>query len=103
MAWEALAAKVETEGMSNLREVFAKQFPQRRSQELEPVLRTHLERHMAAPPVSLWSNEDYWFAHVIRDIPPSVAEKLLVQYLEKLRVRPLFVQAALYVSTDRTR
>jgi hypothetical protein len=72
-------------------------------EQLEPVLRTHLEKHIAALPVSLWSNEDYRLAHVIRDIPPAIAEKLLVEYWEKLRPRPLFLQAALYVSTGLTR
>ena len=79
------------------------QIPKIWSDELEPLLTTRIERHMASPPASLWSNEDYHLAHVIRDIPPAVAEKLLAKYWEKLQVRPLFVQAALYVSTDQTR
>jgi len=73
------------------------------SAQLEPVLKAHLEKYVSALPVKLWSNEDYWFAHTIRDIPAATAEKLLGEYWEKVRPRPLFVQAALYVSTDRTR
>lgn len=79
------------------------QTPKIWSEHLEAVLRTHIEKHIAALPLSPWSNEDYRLAHVVRDIPAAIAEKLLVEYWEKLRSRPLFVQAALYVSTDRTR
>jgi hypothetical protein len=79
------------------------QIPKIWSERWAPVFRAHLERHVAALPLSPWSNEDYWFAHVIRDIPTAIAEKFLAEYWKKLRSRPLFVQAALYVSTDRTR
>ncbi|MGB9067351.1 MAG: ATP-binding protein [Candidatus Acidiferrales bacterium] len=79
------------------------QIPKIWSEQLEAVLKAHLERHIAALPTSLWSNEDYSLAHVIRDIPAAGGENLLAEYWEKLRARPLFVQAALYVSTDRTR
>lgn len=79
------------------------QIPKIWSDELEPIVRTHLERHLAAPPASIWSNEDFRLAHVLRDIPPAIAEKLLTQHWERLSNRPLFVQVALYLSTERSR
>jgi len=79
------------------------QIPKIWSDKLEPVLRAHLERHLAAPPASIWSNEDFRLAHILRDIPPAIAEKLLIRYWDKLNTRSLFVQVALYLSTDHTR
>lgn len=73
------------------------------SDELEAIVRQRLDDHLSHPPATTWSNEDVHLAHVLRDIPVPVSEKLLVDYWEKLRARPLFVQAALYLSTDKTR
>jgi hypothetical protein len=73
------------------------------SDELEPVLKTHLERHLDAPPANVWSNEDFRLAEVLRDIPPGIGERLVTRYWEKMKARPVFIQLALYISTENTR
>jgi hypothetical protein len=42
-------------------------------------------------------------AETLRDIPRQTAETLIVTHWSKIKGRPLFTQAALYVSTDKTR
>jgi hypothetical protein len=79
------------------------QIPKIWSDELESVVAMHLERHVANPPANVWSNEDFRLGQVLRDIPSPIAEGLLVQYWDKLKTRPIFIQLALYISTEKTR
>jgi hypothetical protein len=79
------------------------QIPKIWSGELEDVVRERLNRYVAEVPTGVSSDEEYHLAHVLRDIPSAAAEKLLVQYWDKLSTRPLFVQAALYHSNEKTR
>jgi hypothetical protein len=67
-----------------------------------PILERSLIEHFASLPENVWSNEDFRLAHTLRDIPAAVSEALLIQHWEKARVRPLFVQLALYLSTEQT-
>lgn len=55
------------------------------------------------PPANRWHNDYYAVAHALRDIPAEPAERLLVKYWPKLAEIPLFIQAALYLSTSETR
>jgi hypothetical protein len=50
-----------------------------------------------------WSNRNYELAHVLRDIPAEPAERLLLKHWSKLAGVPLFLQAALYLSTEKSR
>ena len=68
-----------------------------------PILERHITEHFASSPENVWSNEDFTIAHTLRDIPAAVSEALLIKYWEKARVRPLFVQLALYLSTEQSR
>jgi hypothetical protein len=73
------------------------------SDELEIFFEARLERHAAAPPENVLSDEDFHLAHVLRDIPPERGERLLTRYWDGLKTRPLFIQLALYLSTVRSR
>jgi hypothetical protein len=68
-----------------------------------PIIEKSLTEHFAASPEDVWSNEDFRLAHTLRDIPTAVSEALLIRHWEKARVRPLFVQVALYLSTEQSR
>lgn len=52
---------------------------------------------------SIHSDLDHVLARVIRDIPISDGEALLVENWDTIGDRPLFVQAALHVSSNKTR
>jgi hypothetical protein len=71
--------------------------------DLLPLVDDNLRAHFAAPPENIWSDEDFTLAHTLRDIAPAVAEALLIKHWKEARVRPLFVQLALYLSTERSR
>jgi hypothetical protein len=55
------------------------------------------------PKENLWSNENYELAHALRDIPAEPSERLLLKHWPKLDGIPLFIQTALYVSTEDSR
>jgi hypothetical protein len=78
------------------------QIPKIWSDELESVVRQHLDQHLTAPPTDDWSDGDRHLAYVLRDISLSVAERVLVEYWGKLGTRSPFVQVALYHATDKT-
>jgi len=50
-----------------------------------------------------WTDPYYLLAHALRDIPTEPAERLLLRHWPKLAGTPLFLQAALYLSTDKSR
>jgi len=50
-----------------------------------------------------WSDENFQLAHVLRDIPTEPAERLLLNHWRKFMGIPVFIQAALYLSTENTR
>jgi hypothetical protein len=54
-------------------------------------------------PQSLWSNNYYAVANALRDIPPEPAERLLLKHWPGYSHVPLFIQTALYLSTDESR
>ncbi len=72
--------------------------------DFEPIMDKRLAK-LSSDPTShrVDSNEDHWLAEVLRDIPVEDAQRLLLRYWEGLRLRPCFIQAALYLSTDVTR
>jgi hypothetical protein len=49
------------------------------------------------------SNQNHALAHALRDIPVDAAERLLLKHWPKLSHVPLFIQAALYLSTEESR
>lgn len=50
-----------------------------------------------------WNDRNYELAHALRDIPIEPAERLLLKHWSKLASIPLFIQAALYLSTKESR
>jgi hypothetical protein len=50
-----------------------------------------------------WNNRHYELAHTLRDIPVCDAEPLLLKHWSPLSRKPLFIQAALYLSTSESR
>jgi hypothetical protein len=50
-----------------------------------------------------WNNRHYELAHTLRDIPVCDAEPLLLKHWPSLSRKPLFIQAALYLSTLESR
>jgi hypothetical protein len=71
----------------------------------EPVVDNALT-HLAIDPglrSDVWSNNAYYLANLVRDIPTAVAERLLEQHWAGLGEVPLFIHAALYHGTDMLR
>jgi hypothetical protein len=73
------------------------------SEDLKPFISDALAKHAQAPPPTLRSNSDFALAELLRDLPTQTSEALLLDHWHHLRSRPLFIQAALYISTDATR
>jgi hypothetical protein len=75
------------------------------SPEIEPVIDTFLGevRTRAELQQQPWANAHYTLAHLLRDIPPGVAEQLLTKHWDSLSRIPLYIQTALYLGTERCR
>lgn len=73
------------------------------SEDLKPFIWDALAKHAENPPPTLWSDMDFALAELLRDLPRQTGEALLLNHWQRLRSRPLFIQAALYISTDATR
>lgn len=75
------------------------------SPDFEEVLDGILEQLTAksAQPRDPWCDDYHAVAHALRDIPVAPAERLLLKHWSKLSEIPLFIQAALYVSSNESR
>jgi len=75
------------------------------SPEFEPVIDVALNDLRTSPDLrsNSKSNEQYDLSGLLRDIPTEVAEGFIEKYWADLKSSPLFIQAALYVGTDRCR
>jgi hypothetical protein len=73
------------------------------AREFEPLVDVALSELSTKPELQQdpWSNAHYNLAHLLRDIPRHDAERLLLKHWNELGRVPLFIQAAMYLGTDK--